>query len=241
MTRLMPLGMTRKSLSPHENFSQRILLALQALGVIEPELGQAEAEDWLLAKDWQRYGFDSVAWRIRWSPRDCRQRHDDARRLLSDIEPSEETLEALLAIWRDLALGEAIQYAGWSLDRFGYNPQWGMAAAVELSQALEWFSVGQVMYLVLQAARIVAKTHQQSGAGSQRLGEVFVSTVGSLNRRAVAEKWDVKDLARPSELPLSEISSIFAYEVTRLDEDYFSRCPNADALLNGLLRFRTLH
>lgn len=241
MTRLMPLGMTRKPLSPHENFSQRILLALQALGVIEPELGQAEAEDWLLAKDWQRYGFESVAWRIRWSPRDCRQRHDDARRLLSDIDPTDEVLKALLAIWQDLVLGEAIQFAGWTLTRYGYNPQWGMLAATELSQALEKFSVGQAMYFIHQAARAVATTHQQGGAGTQRLGEIFVGAVGSFSRRAIAEKWDIRGLARPSDLPLSEISSMFAYEVTRLDDDYFLQRPSVDALLNGLRRFRTIH
>ena len=241
MTRLMPLEAVGRPLAPHEGFSHRVLLALQALGVIEPELSLSQAQDWLSARDWPRSGLESVAWRIRWTPRDCQRQHDAARQLLTDIDPSHEVLEVLQAIWEDLGTAEAVQYAGWSLAKFGYNPQWGLSAVDTLSETLRVYSVSQVMYFIQLAARTVVTTHQQAGAGASRLDQLFVSSIGSFARRAQVERWDVKGVSRPSNLPLSVISSIFAYEVTRLDEDYLTLCPSEEALACALLRGRTVH
>lgn len=59
-TRLLPLTRRREPLAPHKRFSQRILLALQALRYIEPELSLSHAEDWLYSRDWITYGFADV-------------------------------------------------------------------------------------------------------------------------------------------------------------------------------------
>ena len=59
-TRLLPLDLLREPLAPHTRFSQRILLALQALEFIEPELTRSHAADWLFARDWIQHGFTSL-------------------------------------------------------------------------------------------------------------------------------------------------------------------------------------
>lgn len=219
-----------------------VFLAADAvLGVIEPELTLSQAHDWLHSKDWPRRGLESVAWRIRWTPRDCLRQHEAAQQLLADIDPSNEVLEVLLDIWEDLGAAEAVQYAGWTLSRYGYNPQWAQSARDALSRSLQTFSVSQVMYLVQLAARTVVTTHLQRDAGSARLDEVFVSSIGSFTRRAVAESWEVRSVARPSELPLSALSSIFAHEVTKLDDAYLDVRPSSEALVRALLRDRTIH
>ena len=128
LTRLLPLQRLKEPLAPHESFSQRILFALQALGVIQPELSLSNAEDWLTAKDWFEMGPQTLAWRICWSTGDCRERHTMANALLSGIEPSDDVLAALLDVWRDLALAEVVQYADWELAKSGYNPKWAEAA-----------------------------------------------------------------------------------------------------------------
>lgn len=241
MTRLMPLEAVGRPLAPYGGFSHRVLIALQALGVIEPELSLSQAQDWLSARDWPRSGLESVAWRIRWTPKDCQCQHDAAKQLLADIDPSEEVLEVLQDIWEDLGTAEAVQFAGWSLAKFGYNPQWGFSAVDALREALQTFSVSQVMYFIQLAARTVVTTHQQAGAGATRLDQLFVSSIASFARRAQVERWEVKGVTRPGDLPLSVISSIFAYEVTRLDEDYLAVRPSRGALVCALLRGRTLH
>jgi len=159
LTRLLPLEMLKEPLSPHESLSQRILYSLQALGVIEPELGIANAEDWLTAKDWIEIGFETLAWRITWLPGDCRNRNVRANELLQEIEPSETALEALLTIWEDLALAEVAQYASWALAKSSYNPNWAQGAVSQLREALKTFSVSQTMYLIQLALRSVASTH----------------------------------------------------------------------------------
>jgi hypothetical protein len=241
MTRLMPLETAGKPLAPHGGFSHRVLLALQALGVIEPELSLSQASDWLSARDWPRSGLESVSWRIRWTPKDCERQHQAAKQLLADIDPSDEMLEVLLDIWEDLGTAEAVQYAGWTLAKYGYNPQWGVSAFDAIARALQAFSVSQVMYFIQLAARTVVTTHQQAGAGNSHLDNVFVSSIGSFSRRAATEGWDVKGVARPTDLPLSVISSIFAHEVTRLDDEYLTVRPCAEALVRALLRGRTVH
>jgi len=51
-TRLLPLADLREPLAPHPRFAQRMLLALQSVDYIRPELSQAWASDWLSSRDW---------------------------------------------------------------------------------------------------------------------------------------------------------------------------------------------
>jgi hypothetical protein len=241
LTRLLPLDALNKPLAPHENFSQRVLLSLHALGIIEPELSQSHAEDWLLARDWMRHGFDSIAWRIRWAPRDCRRQHEEVKELLRDIELSDDTSQALLALWEDLAQAEVTQYARWTLAKSGYNPEWTDSAVDALRRALEDFSASQVMYLIYLAMRSVAMTHQQGGLDATRLGLVFSEAIANYARRAHIEHWTIRGMARPAELPMSTLSMIFAHEVTRLDDEYLTVRPSLDALTTAMMRHRTIH
>jgi len=241
LTRLLPLGLLKEPLAPHENFSQRILIALQALGVIEPELSQSNAQDWLMAKDWIELGLDTLAWRIRWAPRDCRNRQEIAQELLRTIDPSDDTLEGLLTIWEDLALAEVAQYVTFMLAKLGYNPQWVPLSIANLRQALKSFSACQVMHLVNISLRTVASTHQRGAVASNRLGEVLADSVGSFTRRALVERWTIHGVPRPLELPISTIATLFAHEVTRLDEEYLTCTPSISALLDAMTRVRSIH
>ena len=241
LTRLLPLYALKEPLAPHSSFAQRMLLSLQALGAIEPELSVSNAEDWLTARDWIDLGIETLAWRICWSPGDCRDRRRFAEALLADIEPTESALESLVQIWEDLALAEVAHYADWALAKSGYNPHWALFAIERLREALRSFSVGQVMYFVHIALRSVATTHQQGGVASDRLGYVFADAIGSFSRRAIIEHWTVRGMARPSELPMSAIASLFAEEVTHLHDEYLTIPPSIGALLNAMTRVSSLH
>lgn len=241
LTRLLPLEHLKKPLSPHENFSQRILYSLQALGVIQPELSLSNAEDWLTAKDWMEIGPQTLAWRICWSPGDCRERTTMAHTLLSGIEPSESVLQVLLRVWEDLALAELVQYASWALAKSGYNPKWAEVATSNFQAALKRFSIAQTMHFVQLAMRSLASTHQRGGIVSSRLGTVFSDSLLYFVQRAKIEKWTVREVSRPSELPISTIATLFAQEVTRLHDEYSTRAPSTAALLDAMTRVRSLH
>lgn len=241
LTRLLPLQRLKEPLSPHESFSQRMLFALQALGVIQPELSLSNAEDWLTAKDWFEMGPQTLAWRICWSPGDCRERNTMANALLSGIEPSDDVLRALLDVWRDLALAEVVQYADWELAKSGYNPKWAEAATSSLREALHIFSISQVMHLTQLAMRSLASTHQRGGIASSRLGTVFSDSLSYFARRAKLEKWTVREVARPAELPISAIVTLFSQEVTRLHDEYATRTPSTAALLDAMTRVRSVN
>lgn len=236
LTRLLPLQLLKEPLSPHENFSHRMLFALQALGVIQPELSPSNAEDWLMAKDWLELGPQTLAWRICRSPGDCRERSTMANLLLGEIDPSEDVLTVLLDVWQDLALAEVVQYSGWELAKSGYNPQWAEAATSSLREALQIFSIAQVMHLTQLAMRSLASTHQRGGVPSSRLGTVFADSLSYFSRRAKLEKWSVRKVARPAELPISVIVALFADEVTRLHDEYATRTPSTTALLDAMTR-----
>lgn len=241
LTRLLPLQLLKEPLSPHDSFSHRILFALQALGVIQPELSLSNAEDWLTAKDWLELGPQTLAWRICWSPGDCRERRLMAKALLSGIEPSEDILDVLLDVWRDLALAEVVQYAGWELAQSGYNPKWAETATHSFREAIQLFSIAQVMHLTQLAMRSLASTHQRGGIASSRLGNVFADSLSYFARRAKLEKWTVREVARPAELPISAIVALFAQEVTRLHNEYATRMPSTAALLDAMTRVRSVH
>jgi hypothetical protein len=241
LTRLLPLDALHLPLAPHDHYSQRVLLALQALGVIEPELSESHADDWLLARDWTRYSFDSLAWRIRWTPRGCTHPQDLVKTLFNDIELTEDAMQTLLALWEDLALAEAIQYAQWILAKSGYNPAWAGLAEDGLRQALTRHSVNQVMYVTHLAMRSLAITHQQGGTEATRLGKVFACAVTSFAQRAIVERWTIRGMARPTELPMSTLAIIFAHEVTRLGDEYLALPPSLSTLSAAVARHRTIH
>ena len=239
MTRLLPLDALKNPLAPHESFSQRILLSLQALGAIQPELSNAEER--LMARNWIALGLDSLTWRICWSPGDCCDRRDRAEEFLRDVYPSVTALEGMLSIWEDLALAEVAQYANWLLAQSGYNPRWDQLAIGNMREALKTFSASQVMYLVRTSVRETASMHLQRRVPSSKLGNVFADAIGSHYRRAILDQRTIRGISRPDELPLSTIASMFAYEVTRLDDEDLLLAPSMGALVYALRRAQTLH
>lgn len=240
LTRLLPLQLLKEPLSPHDSFSHRMLFALQALGVIQPELSLSNAEDWLTAKDWVELGPQTLAWRICCSPSDFHERSTIANSLLSGIDPSEDVLDMLLDVWQDLALAEVVQYAGWELAQSGYNPKWAETATPSFRDAIQIFSIAQVMHLTQLAMRSLARTHQRGGIRSSRLGTVFADSLSYFSRRAKLESWTVREVARPVELPISVIVALFAHEVTRLHDEYATRAPSTTALFDAMTRVRSL-
>lgn len=242
-TRLLPLDLLREPLAPHENFSQRILLALQALEFIEPELTRSHAADWLFARDWIRHGFKSLGWRVlRQAPvQQLAILADELAGLLERTEPATETLAHLVALWEDLALAEAAEFARLALGRAGYDPRWADQAAPALQQALKHFGVTQVMYLVHISLRSVALTHQRGTVPTAQLGHVLSTSITDYTQRAVAEKWAIKGMIRDPDRPRSAIASLFADTVTRLGPAYMSDPPSIKALVHASISRHTVH
>jgi len=73
------------------------------------------------------------------------------------------------------------------------------------------------------------------------LGQVFASSITSFSQRAGVEHWNIRGMSRPAELPLSTLATIFAYEVTRLDDEYLALRPSSAALQTAMTRLRTFH
>ncbi len=240
-TRLLPLARLREPLAPHDRFSQRILLALQALEFIEPELNRSHVEDWLFARDWIQHGFTSLAWRVLRPP----MRLPDSWGLLTDVlaraDSIDEALAQLEALWEDLALAETVEFARCELSGSGYDPRWADEAAPALGQALEHFGANQVMYLVHIALRSVALTHQRGRVPIAQLGHVFATSIANYTARAVSEGWTIKGMSRSANLPRSAIATLFADTVTGLGDAYFSERPSVEGLIRALRKHTTLH
>lgn len=241
-TRLLPLDLLKEPLAPHENFSQRILLALQALEFIEPELTRSHATDWLFARDWIRHGFKSLGWRVlRPAPVRLTALADELASLLERAESINETFGHLVALWEDLALAETAEFARLALSRAGYDPRWADDAAPALQQALKHFGASQVMYLVHISLRSVALTHQRGAVPTAQLGHVLSTSIADYTQRAVAEKWAIKGMVRDLDRPRSAIASLFADTVTRLGPTYMSDPPSIEALVGALIGRHTVH
>jgi hypothetical protein len=241
-TRLLPLSCQRERLAPHDRFSQRILLALQALQFIEPELTRAHAEDWLFARDWIEHGFGSLGWRVlRPVPTQLTGYADEFTRLLEKAESVDETLAQLIALWEDLALAETAEFARLALSRAGYDPRWADEAAPALRQALEHFGASQVMYLVHISLRSVALTHQRGAVPTSQLGIVLSNAIADYTQRAVAEKWTIRGMVRDLDRPRSSIATLFADTVTGLGAAYLAERPCVEALVRALVSRHTLH
>lgn len=241
-TRLSPLESWKEPLAPHEHFSQRILLALQALEFIEPELTRSHAADWLFARDWIHHGFKSLGWRVlRPVPVPLTIVADELVGLLERTDSTDETLVHLVALWEDLVLAETAEFARLALSRAGYDPRWADEAAPALQQALKHFGASRVMYLVHISLRSVALTHQRGSVPTPQLGHVLSTSIADYTQRAVAEKWSISGMVRDLDRPRSAIARLFADTLTRLGPDYMSEPPSMDALVRALLRRHIVH
>jgi hypothetical protein len=215
-----------------------MLLALQALGYIEPELTLSHAEDWLYSRDWITHGFANVSWRILRPPGAAM---GALRNWAEGEDTSTAALETWVEIWEDLALAEVAEYARWSLARSAFNPDWADEATSALQEGLKHFGANQVMYLVYIALRSIALTHQRGSVPITQLGHVFASAISNYVERAATEHWKVRGMTRSADLPRSSITVIFADSVTGLGERYFTERPSLDALVRAITSRQTLH
>jgi len=237
-TRLLPLTRRREPLAPHNRFSQRILLALQALRYIEPELSLSHAEDWLYSRDWITYGFADVGWRILKSSRESVAA---LQHWANEIRSPAASLEAWVNVWQDLALAEVAEYARWSLARAAFNPEWADEATGALSDGLRYFSISQVMYLVHIALRSIALAHQRGGTSTHQLSQIFASAIANYVYRATNERWTIRGMARSMDLPRSSIAVVFADEVTGLGESYLYERPSIESLRRAIASLEVVH
>ena len=237
-TRLLPLADLREPLAPHPRFAQRMLLGLQSVGYIQPELSLSWAADWLSSRDWFSYGFENVSWRIVRSPLEST---DALHNWAEGTDPATSIFEMWLRMWEDLALAEVAQYARWSLGQVGFNPSWANEATGALTAGLQKFSIEQVMYLVHIALRSLALHHQRSSTGVGRLGHVFSNSIHNYVQRAQSERWTIRGMVRTPDLPRSAIATLFADSVTGLGDRYYTDRPSLDALARALVDGHTLH
>jgi hypothetical protein len=237
-TRLLPLANLCTPLAPHARFSQRILLALQSMGYIQPELSLSWADDWLSSRDWLSRGFENVSWTILRTP------HESTSALANwavDADTVTSDIENWLRIWEDLALAEIVEYTRWSLAQVGFNPCWANVTCEALVGGLAKFSIQQMMYLVHISLRSLALHHQRSSTGIGRLGHVFSNAIHNYVQRAYAERWTIRGMVRTPDLPRSAIATLFADSVTGLGERYYTEHPSLDALARALVEGHTLH
>lgn len=237
-TRLRPLADQSEPLAPHGRFAQRILLALQALGYIAPELSFSWAEDWLYARDWISRGFENVGWRVLRPPLPAA---DAIETWAEGTDPTRSILEMWLGVWEELALAEVAEYARWSLAQSGFNPNWANEASAALQLGIDKFSVSQVMYLVHIALRSLALEHQRASSRINKLGHLFASSIYNYVQRAHSERWTIRAMMLPPDLPRSAISTLFAETVTGLGERYYTHRPCLDALSESIMSRQTFH
>jgi hypothetical protein len=230
-TRLLPLTRRREPLAPHNRFSQRILLALQAMRYIEPELSLSHAEDWLYSRDWIAYGFADVGWRIL---KPSSESVSALRHWVNEIRSPVAPLELWVDVWQDLALAEVAEYARWSLARAAFNPDLADEATSALQDGLRHFSISQVMYLIHIALRSIALAHQRGGTAISQLGHIFASAIATYVYRAMNERWTIRGMARSIELPRSSIAAVFADDVIGLGDAYLNERPSTESLRRAI-------
>jgi hypothetical protein len=237
-TRLLPLANLPTPLAPHIRFSQRILLALQSMGYIQPELSLSWADDWLSSRDWLSRGFESVSWSILHTP------HESTSALANwaaDTDTVTSAFDNWLRIWEDLALAEVVEYTRWSLANVGFNPSWANETHEALVGGLSKFSIKQMMYIVHIALRSLALQHQRASTGIGRLGHLFSSSIHNYVQRAATERWTIRSMVRTPDLRQSAIVTTFSDTVTGLGEHFYTERPSLDALVRAHMGDQTLH
>lgn len=230
LSKIMPLAMFDNPLSPTEDFTTEIIKHLhnKSLLYVHPD-SEPEA---FVNDDISRF----YIWHVYYAPPTSTKSPKNPSGLFNELlslmkgDWSEEWCEEAFALWKRVALEEAIEYLLFVLNEHHFEFSPGEKTNQYLEYALQNFSTAQVFNTIWRAAKDAAAYYQREGISKRQAANAAIASIQRISERAVAEEWEIKPFGRNFKCPQTMISEVLYNSAIKLGEEGFTLVPNLEII-----------
>ncbi len=192
--------------------TEGVLRSFWSRGLLQPEIHDISGEQ--LVND--------VGWRLTENAARSLRNHD--LELTSSIHSKIRSshLDELLEIWRELARDELMAFLQYRLSQYNLPFRSGVKTENVLRLMLEGCSIGQCYNMVWVSVERAISYQKKSQVSDRQAANTVISICESRYRKASTENWELKNYGKPTALPRSARTELFAYTITTLGEDFFT-------------------
>lgn len=138
---------------------------------------------------------------------------------------------SILHLGKKVVLEEALAYLNLELERRGFPEREGEKTVIALNEALSYFSLSQVCWIISNQLRHVSDRYRQGQSyGLPHASNQVISGISRYTERAVANQWDVTRFKRDYDQPQSVISRVIFNHILKTDDGGFHH--NLDELFS---------
>ena len=139
-------------------------------------------------------------------------------RILNPTYYSKENKEEALALWKEIAVAECVEYLEYQLNKVGFQFSAGDKTHATFDGMLDTFSVSQIFGIIWRAIADSSRLYLQGGISRRHAANSAIGACERYAERAKINKWDLVQYNRPHDLPQSDLSLFYYNRVLEIGE-----------------------
>ena len=138
-------------------------------------------------------------------------------------------------IWREIALGECLDYLIYQMNKVGFNFSPGDKTVAVINELLDSFSVSQVYSIIYKGITNATRYYQEGGISKKQAANSVISRCQGFAEKALIEGWDISKYKRIKELPQSSLSQILFNKIYKIGDKCIDEVPSLEILNDSLM------
>lgn len=155
---------------------------------------------------------------------------DTLNNILNPKVNLEEHIEKVYELWREIALGECLDYLLYQMNKVGFDFSVGQKTLVVMSNLLDDFSVSQIYSIIYNSITKATRYYQESNVTRKQASNSVITRCEAYGDKALSEGWNIVKYTRVKDLPQSSISEFLFNKVFRIGDKCFNEKPSIDIL-----------
>lgn len=155
---------------------------------------------------------------------------DTINKILNPNLDLEEHIESTYELWREIALGECLDYLLYQMNKVGFSFSIGEKTIVVMNNLLNDFSVSQIYSIIYNSISKATRYYQESNITKKQASNSVITRCESYGERALIEGWNITKYTRVKDLPQSSLSEFLFNKVFKIGDKCFHEKPSVDIL-----------
>ena len=156
-------------------------------------------------------------------------------KILNPTVDLQESVNMAYDIWREIALGECLDYLIYQMNKVGFNFSPGDKTVAVINELLDSFSVSQVYYIIYKGITNANRYYQEGGISKKQAANSVISRCQGFAEKALIEGWDISKYKRIKELPQSSLSQILFNKIYKIGDKCIDEVPSLEILNDSLM------
>lgn len=160
---------------------------------------------------------------------------ETVREILSPTIDLQENLTVAYNIWREIALGECLDYLIYQMGKVGFNFSIGDKTISVINELLDSFSVSQIYSIIYKAITNATRYYQEGGISKKQAANSVVSRCQGFGERALIDGWELTRYKRIKELPQSSLSKVLFNKLYKIGDKCIDEVPSVEILNDSII------